>query len=110
MGYKANSLYHVLIVSPSDVKSLKMGIIKQAENEAKAPYTILLVGEAGVGKSSFLELIANVLSARTLGNYDLDILRRSNELDAPTNQSKTQFSCLYEFTSKNGVIVSVGTV
>ena len=109
MGYKDNLLYHVLIISPSDVASVRMGIIKQTENGAKAPYTILLVGETGVGKSSFLELIANVLSGRTLGNYDLDILDRNNEPEVPANQSKTKFSCLYEFTSKNGITVSVGT-
>ena len=106
MGYKGHLLYHILIVSSSDVKSLKMGIIKQTENGAKAPYTILLVGETGAGKSSLLEFIANVFSGKTLGNYDLDILDRNNEPDVPINQSKTAFSCLYEFTSKNGVIVS----
>jgi polynucleotide 5'-kinase involved in rRNA processing len=38
------------------------GIIKtSAENKAQAPYTILLVGETGTGKSSLLEFIANVL-------------------------------------------------
>ena len=109
MGYKVNLLYNVLIVSPSDVESLKMGIIKKTENEAKAPCTILLVGETGVGKSSFLEFIANGLSGRTLGDYDLDILDRNNEPDIPANQSRTRFTRLYEFTSKNGVVVSVGT-
>ena len=109
MGYKDNLLYRVLIVSPSDVESLKMGVIRRTENETKAPYTILLVGETGAGKSSLLVLIANILSGRTLGNYDLDILDRNNELDVPDHQSKTGFSRLYEFTSKNGVIVSVGT-
>ena len=109
MGYKVNLLYHVLILSPSDVESLKMGIIRRTENEAKAPYTILVVGETGVGKTSFLEFIANVLSGRTLGKYNLGILDRKNELDVPAKQSKTKLCRLYEFTSKNGVVVSVGT-
>ena len=108
MGYKDNLLYHVLIVSPSDVGSIKKGIIKQTENGAKAPYIILLVGETGAGKSSFLEFIANVLSGRTLDNYDLSILDRNNEPDVPAYQSKTQHARLYELTSKNGIVVSVG--
>jgi len=44
------------------VKPLKKGIINPSKNKTKAPYTILLVGEVGVEKSSALELIANVLA------------------------------------------------
>ena len=42
------------------------GIIKTRTNPAKAPYTILLAGETGVGKSSLLELIANVLHSKDI--------------------------------------------
>ena len=52
--------------SPStDVESLK-------KDEAKGPYTTLLVGEIGVGKSSVLELIVNVL--HDVDHYDFHTL------------------------------------
>src|SRR5258706_11969600 len=41
-----------LNIFSSDVESLKKGIIKTSKNKAKMSYTILLVGETGVGKSS----------------------------------------------------------
>ena len=83
------------------VESLKKGIIKGSTNETKAPYTILLVGETGAGKSSVLELIANVLVANGSDHYDFGILDHKN-------QSQPDSARLYEFTSKNGVVVSVG--
>ena len=91
-----------LTLFSSDVESLKKGIIKSSTDEAKAPYTILLVGEAGGGKSSVLELIANVLVANGSDHYDFNILDHKN-------QSQTDSARLYEVTSKNGVVVSVGT-
>lgn len=88
---------------PSDVESLKNGIIKTSKNEAKAPYNILLLGEAGVGKSTFVELIASVLAGERLNPYNLDVLDRANDL---TNQTQTNSTHLYELTSKNGIVVS----
>ena len=79
------------------------GIIK---TRAKAPYTILLVGETGVGKSALLELIANVLHSKDVDHYDFDILDHTNERGGSSNQSQTNSARLYEFTSKNGVVVS----
>ena len=93
----------------SDVESLKRAIIKTLKNKAQAPYTILLVGETGVGKSSVLEFIANVLAGNDIDNYNFDILDHTNELGGPNNQSQTNSARVYEFTSKNGVVVSVGT-
>jgi len=49
----------LITVFSSDVESLKKGIIKK-------PYIIFLVGESGVGKSSVLEFIPNVLIGNTL--------------------------------------------
>jgi predicted GTPase len=92
----------------SDVESLKRGIIKTSKNKAKAPHTILLVGEAGVGKSSVLELIANVFAGNDIDHYDFDILDHSNERGDTNNHSQTNSVRLYEFTSKNGVVVSTG--
>jgi len=96
----------VLTVFSSDVESLKQGIIYTRPNPAKAPHTILLIGETGVGKSSLLELIANVLHGNDVDHYDLDTLDHTNELHRSYNQTHTNSTYLYEFTSKNGVVVS----
>ena len=90
---------------PSDVESLKNGIIKTSKNEAKAPYNILLLGETGVGKSTFLELIEGVLAGKHLNSFNLDLLDRANDL---TNQTHTNSAHLYELSSKNGIVVSPG--
>ena len=89
----------------SDVESLKRGIIKTSKNEGRTPYTILVVGETGVGKSSILEFIANVLVGN-VGHYDFDILDHTNEQGGTDNQSQTNSARLYEITSKNGIMVS----
>jgi len=72
----------------------------------KAPYTILLVGETGVGKSSVLEFIANVLAGNDIDHYNFNILDHTNERGGSNNQSQTNSARLYEFTSMNGVVVS----
>ena len=89
----------------SDVEFLKQGIVKTS-NKAKASYTILLVGETGVGKSSFLELIANVFAGNNIDHYNYDVLDHSNEQGGTNNHIQTNSVRLYEFTSKNGVVVS----
>ena len=89
----------------SNTESLKNGIVN-VSNNVNAPYTILLVGETGVGKSSVLELIANVLAGNDTARYNFDVLDRTNEQGGPTNQSQTNSARIYEFTSKNGVVVS----
>ena len=91
----------------SDAESIKRAIIKTSKNEAQTPYTILLVGETGVGKSSVLEFIANVLAGNDIDNYNFDILDHTNELGSPNNQSQTNSARVYEFTSKHGTVVSL---
>ena len=98
----------VLTVFSSDVASLKKGIIKTSKNKANKPYTIVLVGETGVGKSSVLEFIANVLTGRDIDHCDFGILDRTNEQGGSENQSQTISARLYEFKSKNGIVVSDG--
>lgn len=85
----------------SDIESLKIGIIK-----LKAPCTILLVGETGVGKSSVLEYIANVLLGSDIDHDEFNILDPTNEQGGSGHQSQTNSVHLYEFTSKNGTVVS----
>ena len=96
----------VLTIFSSNIESLKNGIVNVSKNNVKAPYTILLVGETGVGKSSVLELIANVLAGNDTARYNFDVLDHTNEQGGPTNQSQTNSARIYEFTSKNGVVVS----
>ena len=101
-------LASVLTVSPSDVKSLKKGIIETSRNKAQATYTILLVGETGTGKSSLLEFIANVLIGKPLGGYNFNILDQKNEQGGSSGQSQTNSARIYELTSNNGIVVSRG--
>ena len=97
----------VLTISSSNIESLKNGIVNVSMNNVKTtPYTILLVGETGAGKSSVLELIANVLAGNDTDRYNFDVFDHTNEQGGPTNQSQTNSARIYEFTSKNGVVVS----
>ena len=100
----------LLTITSSDVESLKQGIIKTSKNNVQAPYTILLVGETGVGKSSFLEFLANVLIGNDFDHYNFGTLDRTNEQGGTGTQSQTNSACLYEFTSKNGIVVSDGAL
>lgn len=98
----------MLTVRSSDVESLKYGIIRTSKNTVNTPITILLVGETGVGKSSVLELFANVLAGKDIDHCDFDILDHTNEQGGPDNQSQTKSARLYEFKSKNGIMVGAG--
>ena len=69
-------------------------------------YTILLVGETGVGKSSVLEFIANVLLGNDIDNYNFDILDHDNEEGGSDQESQTNSARLYRLCSNNGVEVS----
>ena len=86
----------------SNVESLKKGILNVSKNNAKSSYTILLVGETGVGKSSVLEYIANVLIGRDVDHYDFEILDHTVEQGGSDDQSQTRF---YELRSNNGLVV-----
>ena len=87
------------------MESLKRGIIKPSKD---TPYIILLVGETGVGKSTFLRFLANVFIGNSIGHYDFEILDRGNEQNISSNQGQANsiYSC--ELTSSNGIVVSAG--
>jgi septin family protein len=94
----------------SDVESLKRGIIKTSKNKVQADYTLLLVGETGVGKSTFLEFLANVLIGNNIDHYNFEILDLNNEQGGSSSQSRTQSARLYQLTSNNGIVVSAGVL
>jgi predicted ATP-binding protein involved in virulence len=96
----------VLTVFSSNVKSIRKGVIKISNNKAKAPPTILLIGETGVGKSSVLQLIGNVLAGNNIDHYNFEILDHTNEQESSNNQSRTTSARFYELTSKNRKVVS----
>jgi len=89
----------------SDAESLKQGIIKTFQHGVEEPYTILLVGGPGVGKSAVVQFIANVLLGTDINHYDLDILGRTNGPGDSGDQSRTNGAHLYEFKSRNGIVV-----
>jgi hypothetical protein len=63
------------------------------------------VGETGVGKSSVLEFIANVLFGNDIDNYNFDILECNNEAGGSGQESQTNSPRLYTLCSNNGVEV-----
>ena len=99
-------MYEGLTIFSSDVESLKKGVINTSKN--RAPHTILLIGGTGVGKSSVVELIANVLAGNDIDHYNLEHLDPTDEQGGSSNQSRTKSAHLYELTSKNGIVVSAG--
>ena len=103
-----DALASALTPVSNDILSLKKGIVKTLKNTA-TPYTILLVGETNVGKSSVLELIAKVLAGDVTDHYDFNVLEHTKERGGSVNQSETNSVRLYELTSKNGIVVSAST-
>ena len=96
----------VLTVDSSDVESLRKGIIKTLKHKAQAPYTILLIGETGTGKSTFVEFLDNVLTGKGVDRYEFKTLDYKNEQGGSGGQSQTNSARIYELSSVNGILVS----
>ena len=90
----------------SDVKSLRKGVVKTSRHNAQAPYTILLVGETGTGKSTFLEFVANILTGNDVNHHEFKTLDPTNERGGSRGQSQTNSARVYELSSRNGISVS----
>lgn len=82
--------------------------MKTSKDKVKPSYNIILVGETGVGKSSVLELIANVLAGNDIDHYNFDILEHTTEQGGSKNQTQTNSIRFYELASRNGIVVSAG--
>jgi energy-coupling factor transporter ATP-binding protein EcfA2 len=93
---------------PSNVEPLKNGIVNISNSKTSVSYNILLVGETGVGKSSLVELIANILTGNDIDHYNFEILDHTNGQGGSDHQTQTNSARVYELTSKNGIVVSSG--
>ncbi|KIL58588.1 hypothetical protein M378DRAFT_1025098 [Amanita muscaria Koide BX008] len=89
----------------STVEELARGIIKTRMNKSRE-YTILLVGETGTGKTTFLSLLVNILSGRNAGEY-VFIHDEANEAGGGERHSQTMFAKRYLLESNNGVKVCI---
>lgn len=83
---------------------MRNGIVKTTDK--KTELTLLLVGETGVGKTSFLSLIANVLAGNELEEY-VDLHDLTNEKGGLHSQSQTNSAKVYELESKNGITIRI---
>lgn len=92
----------VLTRFTSNVGCLRKGIIKTSKIGDAEPYTILLLGGIGVGKSLFLKLIANVLTGKDIDHYNFEIL----DTNGHGGSSRAKVARLYKLRSKNGKAVS----
>jgi hypothetical protein len=70
----------------------------------KLTLTILVVGETGVGKTAFLNLIINILEGQDPATYR-DMYSIANEEGGSKMGSQTREALVYEFSSLNGVRV-----
>ena len=88
----------------SDIVSLRRRVVKLSNDMGNMPYTILLVGETGFGRSLLIKFISNALLGNYIDHYDLDIIN-----EGPPYVGM-ELPHLYEVTSNNGVLVSANVL
>lgn len=94
----------VLIIRSSIAgANLSEPIVRLAKKES---LTILLVGETGVGKTSFLSLLVNLFSGRGPGQFAL-FHNPANESNLSRSQSQTNDAFMYQFTTSDGVHIRI---
>lgn len=77
--------------APPGLKPLKKGNI-----------TVIIVGETGVGKTAFMNLLANVCVGRPVDQFRQEHNTR-NESNLDKNQSQTNAALMYTFDRRDGV-------
>jgi GTP-binding protein EngB required for normal cell division len=77
--------------APPELKPLKKGRI-----------TIIIVGETGVGKTAFMNLLANVCEGRPVHKFR-QVHNSRNESNLDKNQSQTNAAMMYTFKRRDGV-------
>ncbi|KAF8331178.1 hypothetical protein F5887DRAFT_895198 [Amanita rubescens] len=95
----------MVINEPSTPAELGRGIIKTDKNKSKQ-FTILLVGETGTGKTSLLSLLANIVLGRNPEQF-VNFNDENIEDGGGSKHSQTNEAKVYEFTSLNGVRVTI---
>ncbi|KAK2459485.1 hypothetical protein APHAL10511_008500 [Amanita phalloides] len=85
--------------------NLGQGIIQTNKNQSKE-FTILLVGETGTGKTSFLSLLANIAVGHKPDEF-MNFHDDSIEAGGGPRHSQTNMAKVYEFTSVNGIKVII---
>lgn len=88
----------------NNVRQLRRGdVITTAPDRA---FTILLVGETGTGKTTFISFLTNVLAGIPVKSC-VDRRDPTNEAGGGQKQSQTQHPLLYELVSRNDVIFRI---
>ncbi len=72
----------------------------------KDSLTILLIGETGVGKTAFMDLLANVCAGRVMEDFKAEH-KKDNEAGGSGSGSQTNKPKLYHITCANGYMVHV---
>jgi tRNA U34 5-carboxymethylaminomethyl modifying GTPase MnmE/TrmE len=90
----------------STAESLSKGVVNTSPDKKRTEFTILLVGETGVGKTSVLSLLYNILKG-----FDSDHYETANdkklEAGGSQAQSQTMSAKIYEFKSVNNLKIRI---
>ncbi|KAK2459282.1 hypothetical protein APHAL10511_008703 [Amanita phalloides] len=93
------------IIRLNTPRNLGQGIIQTNKNRSKE-FTILLVGETGTGKTSFLSLLANVAVGHKPHEF-MNFHDDSIEAGGGPKHSQINMAKAYEFTSINGIKIII---